>query len=118
MIFIKNGEIAEQGTHEELMAKKVDLCEWRDPTPSIFFFSNIRVACLQAWPHLTPRGMLIKGTAREADLVGKYQKVLCKFPFWTESTSLSPDEEEAAVQKDQKDESSGNGEVSFCCETN
>ena len=34
------------------------------------------------------------------------------FTFWPESTSLSADEEEAAVQKDLKDETSGNGEVS------
>ena len=60
-----------------------------------------------------------KGNSKRSQLGGKISKsFLCKFPFWTESTSLSPDEEEAAVQKDQKDESSGNGEVSFCFETN
>ena len=32
VIFLKNGEIAEQGTHEELMAKKVEK-EWQDTTP-------------------------------------------------------------------------------------
>ena len=70
------------------------------------------MAFLQAWLHLTPRGTLIKEIAREADLVGKCEQVLCLFSFWPESTSVSPEEEEAAVQKDLKDESSGNGEVS------
>ena len=82
-------------------------------TPLIFSFSNLRVGFLQAWPHLTPRGTLIKGTARETDLVWKiYLIVLLFFSFSTESTSVSAEEEEAAVQKDLKDESSGNGEVS------
>jgi len=77
VIFIKNGEIAEQGTHEELMSKK-----------SGFYAS---MATFDAKRNVD-KGNNKRQTSR------------------LDSTSLSPDEEEAAVQKDLKDESSGNGE--------
>merc|ERR1719237_661266 len=75
VIFMKNGEIAEQGTHEELMGKK------RGLFASMATFDAKRNA--------------EKGNSKRSRL---------------ESTSVSPEEEEAAVQKDLKDESSGNGE--------
>ena len=70
MIFIKDGKIAEQGTHEELINKKVRMTSAHTKRTLTVTPTKLRVVFLQAWPRLTPREMPKKGTTREAGLVG------------------------------------------------
>ena len=119
MIFIKNGEIAEQGTHEELMAKKVRIA--RHNAFNLFIFLKSQSGLYASMATFDAKRNVDKENTKRSmsRLGGENINIVCLFPFWTESTSLSPDEEEAAIQKDLKDESSGNGEVfhqnkSFC----
>ena len=124
VIFIKNGEIAEQGTHEELMAKKVRMAR-HSAFLNLFIFFKSQSGLYASMATFDAKRNVDKGNSKRSRLGGeninifflssfpKNQQVLYQFSFWPESTSLSTVEEEAAVQKDLKEESSGNGEVFY-----
>ena len=101
------------------MAKKVRIA--RHSAFNLFIFFKSQSGLYASMATFDAKRNVDKGNAKRSmsRLGGENINNLCLFPFWTESTSLSPDEEEAAIQKDLKDESSGNGEVfhqnkSFC----
>ena len=104
---MKNGEIAEQGSHEDLIKKKVCSCKC---FKGILLFSNYRTVIMRAWLRLMSQEPLTKETERKAKLVRNVQSSASS-SLQTETSSMSPNEEEAALQKDLEEESSGNGEV-------
>ena len=65
---------------------------------------------MRAWLCLMLQEQLTKETERKAKLVRKVQSSPLS-SLQTETSSMSPNEEEAALQKDLEEESSGNGEV-------
>ena len=65
---------------------------------------------MRAWSCLMLQELLTKETERKAKLVRNVQSSASS-SLQTETSSMSPNEEEAALQKDLEEESSGNGEV-------
>ena len=65
---------------------------------------------MRGWLCLMLQEPLRKETERKAKLVRKVQSSASS-SLQTETSSTSPNEEEAALQKDLEEESSGNGEV-------
>ena len=68
---MKNGEIAEQGSHEDLIKKKVCSCKC---FKGILLFSNYRTVIMRAWSRLMLQELLTKETERKAKLVRKNSK--------------------------------------------
>ena len=65
---------------------------------------------MRAWLCLMSQELLTKETERKAKLVRNVHSSASS-SLQTETSSMSPNEEEAALQKDPEEESSGNGEV-------
>ena len=74
------------------------------------FFLNHRTVIMRAWLRLMSQEPLTKETARRVQLVRNVHSSASS-SLQTETSSMSPNEEEAALQKDLEEESSGNGEV-------
>ena len=65
---------------------------------------------MRGWLCLMLQELLTKETERKAKLVRNVQSSASS-SLQTETSSMSPNEEEAALQKDLEEESSGNGKV-------
>ena len=69
MIFIKNGEIAEQGTHEELMAKKVRIT--RHIAFNLFIFLKSQSGLYASMATFDAKRNVDKGNSKRSRLGGE-----------------------------------------------